>query len=328
MSLPIPRSQDSIPIIGFGSGTKWQKKKKASESSKVTPENPFNTDPDLVTSIVNALETGFIHLDTAEHYSTRPDIGKGVTEYLAAHPDKKRSDIFITDKYGARPPNGSNILPDGSIRGPYASLKTGLELMKMNYIDLFLLHTTSVPDGMSIIDSWNEMIRLQDEGLAKNIGVSNFDVPTLQLLKDNCERVPQVLQIEFHPYLQNQSPGIHQFCKENDILVEAYGPLVPITKAKEGPLIPLLEELTKKYGVSETTILLKWVHNHGIVSVTTSSRVDRMKEILTVPEFILEDEDIKKISQVGDTWFFRAFEIPPLPDWDEQLKKERNVQNK
>jgi diketogulonate reductase-like aldo/keto reductase len=56
--------------------------------------------------------------------------------------------------------------------------------------------------------------------------------------------------------------------------------------------------------------------------------VDRMKEILAVPEFTLEDEDIKKISQVGDTWFFRAFEIPPLPDWDEQLKKERNVQNK
>lgn len=328
-TIELPQTKDKIPIIGFGSGTKWQWKKKASEETAVSASNPSNTDPDLVKSIVEALDMGFTHLDTAEFYTTRPDVGKGVNDYLAKHEGKaSRSDLFIADKYNSKTPDTPNVLPDGSIRGPYASLKTGLKQMNLEYIDLFLLHTNDTPEGLTLVDCWNEMIKLQKEGLARNIGVSNFDVPNLQILKDNCETIPQVLQIEFHPYLQNQSPNIINFCKENNIQVEAYGPLSPITKCKEGPLMPLLKELAEKYNASESKILLKWVHEHGIVTVTTSSKVERMKDVLSVYDFKLEDEDFKKISDVGNTFFFRAFEIEPLPRWDDQLKKERNVINK
>lgn len=326
-TLPIPHSDEQIPVIGFGSGTSWQWKKKASEATAVSKNKPDNTDPDLVRSIVNALETGFSHLDTAEFYTTRPDIGKAINDYLELHKDKKRSDIFVTDKYNSHPPDTPNVLPDGSIRGPYASLKQGLQLMKLDYIDLFLLHTTHTPDGLTLVDAWKEMIRLRDEGLVKNIGVSNFDVPHLKELQEATSVLPQVLQIEFHPYLQNQSPGIRDFCKENNILVEAYGPLVPITKAKEGPLIPLLEELTAKYKVSETQILLKWAQSFGVVTVTTTSKVERMKDILGVFDLELSKEDLQRITDVGNSWFFRAFAIPPLPTWNEQLKKERHVLN-
>lgn len=326
-TVPIPHSDEQIPVIGFGSGTSWQWKKKASESTAVSTDKPSNVDPDLVQSIVDALETGFSHVDTAEFYTTRPDVGQAINGYLDKHPEKKRSDVFVTDKYNASPPDTPNVLEDGSIRGPYASLKRGLQLMKLDYIDLFLLHTVRTPEGLSLEDAWREMIRLRDEGLVKNIGVSNFDVPHLQQLQKATSVLPQVLQIEFHPYLQNQSPGINEFCRENNILVEAYGPLVPITKAKEGPLIPLLAELTAKYGVSETQILLKWAQSFGIVTVTTSSKVERMKDILGVFELELSAEDLRKITDVGNSWFFRAFEIPPLPAWDEQLKKERNVLN-
>lgn len=326
--LSIPQTNDPIPIIGFGSGTKWQWKKKASQDTAVSLENPSNTDPDLVASVIEALETGFVHLDTAEFYTTRPDVGKAVNDYLKLHNgEKKRSDIFITDKYSSNTPGVANILKDGSIRGPYASMKECLQLMDLDYIDLFLLHTTGVPEGLSLIEAWNEMIKLRDEGLVKNIGVSNFDVPHLKILKDNCSVIPQVNQLEFHPYLPNQSPEIIKYCKENNILIEAYGPLVPITKAKEGPLIPLLKELSEKYNASETQILLKWVHNQGIVTVTTSSKVERMKDILSVFDLKLSDDDMQKISDVGNSWFFRAFAIPPLPTWDEELKKERKVLN-
>ncbi|KAG0676463.1 hypothetical protein C6P40_000217 [Pichia californica] len=326
--LTIPQSNDKIPLIGFGSGTKWQWKKKSSESTAVSNSNPTNTDPDLVNSIIKALETGFSHLDTAEFYTTRPDIGKGINDYLLKHPESKRSDIFVTDKYNSHPPNTPNILDDGSIRGPYASLKQGLKLMNLDYIDLFLLHTDSTPEGLSLIDAWKEMIKLKNEGLAKNIGVSNFDIKHLEILKNANLILPQVLQIEFHPYLQNQSPNILNYAKENNILIEAYGPLVPITKAKdEGPLIPLLNELSLKYGVSDTQILLKWVHSFNIVTVTTSSKIERMKDILNVYSLKLSDEDIKKITDVGNTWWYRAFAIPPLPEYNDQLKAERHVIN-
>lgn len=325
--LTLPQTNDKIPVIGFGSGTKWQWKKKSSEATAVSASNPTNTDPDLVNSIVQALETGFNHLDTAEFYTTRPDVGKGVNDFLKKHNDKKRSDIFVTDKYNAHPPNTPNILPDGSIRGPYASLKQGLKLMNLDYIDLFLLHTIETPEGLSLVDAWKEMIKLRDDGLVKNIGVSNFDIDHLNILKNEGLILPQVLQLEFHPYLQNQSPHIFKFCKENNILIEAYGPLVPITKAKEGPLIPLLKELTEKYNVSETQILLKWAQSFGISTVTTSSKLERIKDILNVFNLKLSDDDIKKITDVGNTWFFRAFPIPPLPTWDEEIKKERHVIN-
>ncbi|OUT22226.1 hypothetical protein CAS74_003218 [Pichia kudriavzevii] len=328
-TITLPRTNDEIPIIGFGSGTKWQWKKKGSEETAISKDNPSNTDPDLVASIVQALETGFTHLDTAEFYTTRPDVGKGVNDYLAKYPNKSRSDIWVTDKYNSVTPNDYDNGPlDGKIRGPYQSLKEGLKLMNLDYVDLFLLHTTGVPEGLTMVDVWNEMIQLQKEGLAKNIGTSNFDIPNLQVIKDNCEVLPQVNQIEFHPYLQDQSVGIRKFCKENNIQIEAYGPLIPITKCNEGPLIPLLDELAQKYDVSNSKILLKWVHMQNIVTVTTSSKVERMKDVLSVHDFQLSEEDFSKISEVGNTYFFRAFPIPPLPTHDEQLKQIRNVINK
>lgn len=327
-SFTLPQTNDKIPIIGFGSGTQWQWKKKSSEATAVSSTNPNNTDPDLVNSVISALENGIKHLDTAEFYTTRPDIGKAVNTFLSNNQDKvSRSDLFITDKYNAFPPNTSNILPDGKIRGPYASLKKGLELMNLSYVDLFLLHTCQAPEGLTLIDIWNEMIQLQKEGLAKNIGVSNCAIEHLEIIKNNCEIIPQVLQIEFHPYLQNQSPHIIDFCQKNNILVEAYGPLVPLTKGNNGPLTPLLEELSKKYNVSTSNILLRWVIQQNIVAVTTTSKVERMKDIQNVYDFKLDDDDFQKISQIGDKWFFRGFNMYPVEKYNDELIKERNVTN-
>ncbi|TID30048.1 hypothetical protein CANINC_001334 [Pichia inconspicua] len=317
-TINLPRTNQPIPIVGFGSGTKWQWKKKASEHAD-------STDPDLVQSIVDALETGFKHLDTAEYYTTRPDIGEGLHKYLAKHPEKRREDIFITDKYAANPPGVDNNLPDGKIRGPYESAKTCLKLMNIEYLDLFLLHTVDTPQGMTLTQLWDEMIELQKDGLVKNIGVSNFDVTHLKVLEQSGV-LPQVNQLEFHPYLQEQSPGVHEYCKERGIIIEAYGPLVPITKAKgQGPLDTLLEDLSKKYNVSESKILLKWVHSFGYVTVTTSSKIERMKDVLSVFDFQLKEEDIVKISDAGNSFFWRAFEIPPLPSYDAELKAKRGI---
>lgn len=317
-TINLPRTNQQIPIVGFGSGTKWQWKKKASEHADAT-------DPDLVQSIVDALETGFTHLDTAEYYTTRPDIGEGLHKYLAKHPEKKRSDIFITDKYAANPPGVNNVLPDGKIRGPYESAKTCLKLMNIDYLDLFLLHVVDTPKEMTLSQVWDEMIQLQKDGLVKNIGVSNFDVANLKVLEESGV-LPQVNQLEFHPYLQEQSSGVHEYCKERGIVIEAYAPLAPITRAKDkGPLDAFVTELSKKYNVSESNILLKWVHSFGYVTVTTSSKVERMKDVLKVHDFELEQEDIAKISEIGNSFFWRAFEIPPLPSYDAELKAKRGI---
>lgn len=320
MSLKIPHSENTIPIVGFGSGTKWQWKKKASPETALSVSNPTNTDPDLVNSIITALETGFKHIDTAEFYTTRPDVGLAVKTYLSKHPEKSRSDLFITDKYHANPPN-ITISSDTEIRGPYKSLKEGLKLLNLNYVDLFLLHTVDLPKGLTLIDAWNEMIKLKNEGLCKNIGVSNFDIENLKIILNNCAFPPQILQIEVHPYLQNQSPEIRDFCIKNNILIEAYGPLVPITKCKEGPIIPILAKLAKKYNLSDSQILIKWIQSQKIVSITTTSNIERMKQILNVQNISIDQSDLDEITIAGKSFFFRAYPIPPLPQYDDQLKQ-------
>lgn len=309
----IPVTNDPIPIIGFGSGTKWQWKKKA--ENPVSKEAPTTTDPELVASLIAALKEGFVHLDTAEIYTTRPDVG------AAFHASGlNRDDVFITDKYHAR---GLSI--DGKHRGPYASLQESLKLMGIDYINLFLLHTMEFQKEYPLLECWKEMIKLREEGLVRNIGVSNFDVKHLEAIKNAGLPLPQVLQIEFHPYLQEQSTGIVEYAKANNILLEAYGPLVPLTKARGGPLDALLERLSEKYGKSATQVLLKFAHANGFVTVTTTSKVERMRDILGVFNWELSLEDTKLISETGNSYFFRAFPITLLPDYDEELKANRGI---
>ncbi|GMM28888.1 hypothetical protein DAMA08_016040 [Martiniozyma asiatica (nom. inval.)] len=337
-SLTIPKTKFTIPVIGFGTGTKWQWKKKA--ENPISDEKPSNTDPELVDSLVLAIRSGFTHLDTAETYTTRPDVGEAIHKAIAdpTIAIKSRDELFITDKYQVKL---NQYLPNGQVRGPYNSLKQCLELMNTKYIDLFLLHTSMETEWMSLEQMWKEMVQLKNEGLVKTIGVSNFPIDSLERVKATGLEAPQVLQIEFHPYLQDQSPGIREYCQKNGILLEAYGPLVPLTKARnawdelieqgqkpegsEPPLEPVLRELSAKYGKSETQILLKYAHKHQFITITTSSKAERMKDILSVFEWELSDEDVQKIDAAGNSWFYRAFDIPPLPNYNEELKISRGL---
>lgn len=335
--------RDGIPLVGFGAGTKWQWKKK-SEVADFTKA----VDEDLVDSLKTALAVGFRHLDTAEVYSTRRDIGEALRRAIEdpSIPIKQREDIFITDKYAAESSKAINehitpITKDGVVRGPITSLKTSLNEMGIDYIDLFLFHTTGINPEMDLVSQWGELVELQKQGLVKKIGVSNYDVKHLEEIKALGNGMPQVLQIEFHPYLQNQSSGIQAYAKENGITLEAYAPLVPLTKARdawrlliesgekpagsEPPLDSLLRTLVEKYGVSETQLLLKYTLQSGFIPITTSSKRERMVDVLGVLDWEMEDDDLKAINEVGNSWFYRAFAIPPGPSHDDKLKSERGL---
>lgn len=306
-------SGDNIPVIGFGSGTQWQKKKKSENGG---PENSkYAVDRDLVDTLEKAVKHGFIHLDTAECYTTRRDVGVALKEINI--PRKK---LWITDKY-----HPTSKDKDGNPRGPYGSLKEGLEYMGIDYVDLFLVHTANFSDAYPLEKVWPEMEKLLDEGLAHHIGVSNFDVPTIKKVLKIAKHKPEVCQIEFHAYLQDQSPGIVKFLKQNGILIEAYAPLSPLTRDTTGPINAVVEKLAKKYGRTTTQILLKWIHQQGIVTITTTTKSSRMDDIMKVFDLELSPEDMKLITDTGNSHFYRGFDILPLPKYDEELKKERGL---
>ncbi|GEQ71834.1 hypothetical protein JCM33374_g5520 [Metschnikowia sp. JCM 33374] len=112
---------------------------------------------------------------------------------------------------------------------------------------------------------WRKMSmeRLVVEGLAKSIGVSNFGVADLQQFLDIARLKPVVNQIEFSAFLQNQTPGIVEFSQQNNVLVDTYSSLGPVTKSEPGTLHGYLKELANTHQKTPEQVLLRWCYNVG-----------------------------------------------------------------
>lgn len=269
---------NAVPAIAYGLGTKWYKRDQTSGK----------LDETLVKAVEDAIDAGFTHIDNAEMYGTEEEFGEALKNSKTP-----RDNLFITTKV--------NVTPD---KDPISSLEDSLKKLRLDYVDLFLIHT---PFFRGVEEAWKKMETLHKEGKAKNIGVSNFGTEDLKKVLADAEVVPAVNQIEYHPYLQNQQPGIVKFCKDNNIQLEAYGPLVPIVHAPEGPLTPMLKSLAEKYSKTEAQILLRWVYQTGVVPITTSGKKARMTEYLGIFDFELDETDQNAISNAGDAYHYRQY---------------------
>lgn len=286
------RSGTVVPAIAFGTGTRWFKYGAA------------ELDENLVSAVLAALEAGYTHLDAAEVYNVGVEVGMAIKRLKVP-----RSRLFVTDKYFS---GGPEFEPPRSAElDPYAALVASLRRMQLDYVDLYLLHFPYISKnlhGFSLREAWKYMEQLVDDGLAKNIGVSNFTVQNLhEILGASPKYPPAVHQIEYLAYLQDQTPGIVDFCKQHGILVEGYSSLGPITKGFPGPLDPLLSELAGKYHKTPAQILLRWVLDTGVLPITTTSRTERMREFLQVLEFKLRPDDVDAISALGKLKILRQY---------------------
>lgn len=270
---------NKIPAISiFGTGTAWFK----------TDESKINSDLIKLAEYVLSLP-GVVHIDAAEVYRTSPELGKAL-----ANSKKPREEIWITEKF-------SKLR-----KTPREALEYSLKTLSIDYVDLYLLHDpfyTEEKPGYDVVQAWKYLEELYKEGKAKNIGVSNFRKEDLQKILEVAEIKPVVNQIEYSAFLQNQTPGIYDFAKQNNILLEAYSPLGPITavKDKSGPFYTYLDELSTKYDKAHSDILLRWVYQRGVLPITTSSKPERIaKTNQEVWEFELTDEEVTKITELGE----------------------------
>ncbi|KAL8735681.1 MAG: hypothetical protein Q9181_002744 [Wetmoreana brouardii] len=269
---------NEIPILGYGTGTAWYKSK------------PGDIDQKLVDATKTAIAMGYYHLDGAEVYNTEPELGKAIKESGV-----DRSKLFITTKC-------TSVTSD-----PQEHLDESLKKLGLSYVDLYLLHApfNAKGDKKILQNAWAAMEQIAASGKAKSIGVSNYLREHLDATLETARTPPAINQIEYHPYLQHGD--LIAYHNNKDIKLAAYGPLVPITKASDGPLTPLLEQLAKKYAVNPGEILLRWVLDQGIVAITTSGKEQRMSDMLRVVTFNLTPKEIEKISETGKPYHYRAF---------------------
>lgn len=282
---------NTIPAIGYGVGTKWFK----------FGQNQI--DDKVVEAVQLAIETGAPHIDGAEIYNTNKEIGQAL-----AKSGVKREDIFITDKYFAG--DGSYKARSEEVN-PYEALKADLKQFNIDYVDLYLIHAPFIKKethGFDLVEAWQYLEKLVDDGFAKNIGVSNFTKEDLEVILNSKPKYkPAVNQIEYNAYLQNQTPGIVEFSKSNDILVSAYSPLGPLSKGKPGPIDEYVEKLASKYGKTESQILLRSVLQNGILPITTSSKKERIQASLEIFDFELTQDEVNEINKLGKQKTLRQY---------------------
>lgn len=268
----------TIPAVAYGVGTKWK-----SKSADVSEP--------LVSAIKYALCHGFSHIDGASIYGTDCEIGAALTSV-------DRGSVFLTNKYTPAL-KGKGV----AHANPFLSLKAQLKDLRTDYVDLYLIHHPFISvetNGYDLKQAWKYMEQIVDTGLAKSIGVSNFSVEDLNVIMESARIKPLVNQIEFNAYLQNQTPGIVKFCQDNNILVEAYGPLAPLFLEKAGSeLYRYVEEVGKKYSVTPAQVLLRWALQQGALPVTTSSNESRILQLNDLFRFDLTPKEETRITEIG-----------------------------
>jgi len=255
-----------------------------------TDTSEANLSHSLITTIISAIHAGYYHLDSAEVYGNEVELGRAIKAC-----NVPREKLFVTAKI------------DGTkVQDTFESFERSLKNLGLEYVDLYLIHAPYFASSPADLRAkWRDLEAIQASGKAKSIGVSNFLQPDLEAILFKATAIPAVNQIEFHPYLQHGR--LLEFHKKHGIATVAYGPLTAITKASPGPLDAKYEELAKKYGVGAAEIALRWTIDKGIVTLTTSSKEQRLKHYLKVADFKLTPEEVEEIGEIGNQKHFRGF---------------------
>ena len=226
-------------------------------------------------AVLAALAAGYRHIDTAAMYGNEESVGAAIR--TSGIP---REEIFITTK-----------LWNSDHGNPERALDTSLRKLKLDYVDLYLIHYPVRERRQS----WRTLAALRAEGKARSIGVSNFTIRHLTELLAETNTVPAVNQVEFHPYLYQRD--LLDFCAGRGIVLEAYSPLTKGERLKDPKLVavakkystaeakpaaprsrwPLVDKLSRRSETKSTAqIMIRWALQHGLVVIPKSANPKRI----------------------------------------------------
>ncbi|KAK0645811.1 putative aldo-keto reductase [Cercophora newfieldiana] len=239
-----------------------------------------------LTACTAALSTGYRHIDTAQLYKNESAVG----EAIASSP-VSRSDVFITTKQGIRgdSPEATYALAAESVNKITGGDSEG-------YVDLFLVHTKWVRgDAEGRKEVWQALERLYEEGKARLIGVSNYEVEHLEEMRGYA-RVwpPHVLQVELHPWRQQRE--LVRYCEEKGIVVQAYSPLAEGQRMDDVVLKGIAEKCSK----SPAQVLLRYGLQKGWVVLPRSENPMRIAENAGLYDFVLADGDMEALDGLDE----------------------------
>uniref|UniRef100_A0A834VGY2 Aldo-keto reductase family 1 member B15 n=1 Tax=Sarcoptes scabiei TaxID=52283 RepID=A0A834VGY2_SARSC len=294
---------ECLPLIALGT---WQ----------------LGDDETVKRAIRTAIEDGYRLIDTAYIYGNEEFIGE-ILQELFKSKQIKREDLFITTKVWNNHFSRESVLK---------SIENSLRKLKLNYLDLVLLH---YPTGFienqgdypkyqngsiiprtwqrnGFLESWQGMEQAVRNRLTKSIGVSNFNRRQIRSLLSRATIRPVLNQVENHPNLKQEK--LRRYLMANQILLQAYA---PIRRADKDLLSnPILVEIGKKHGKSSAQVALRWQLDRKVPIVVKSSNPKRIKSNIELFDFQLDQEDMNKIYSIEEK--ARIYDIPGLkghPDY-------------
>lgn len=242
-----------MPLLGFGT---WQLEGQIARDA-----------------VSAALEAGYRHLDTATIYGNEREVGAALRDSGVP-----REDVFITTK--CPPQNAGRELE---------TLRESLDLLGTGSVDLWLIHWP-VPGGS--VDMWRAFIQAQEQGLARDIGVSNFDGQLLDEVTDATGVRPAVDQVEWSPLLFDAA--VVEEHRSRGVVLEGYSALQGGTLDH-----PVITEVAHRHGRSPAQVIVRWHLQHGIVVIPRSSKAERIRENAAVHDFELGADDMAAIDALG-----------------------------
>lgn len=250
----------TIPLMGFGTaGLKGQEAEQ---------------------SVADALELGYRFVDTSPNYDNEEDVGKGI--HTALNNTIKREDLYVLTKVEPE---------DMSFDGVKKSLEESLERLKLDYLDLLIIHAPDDDDSVNS-DTWKGLEAVRKSGKVKSIGVSNFNPRQLEPLLDKAEIKPVINQVKFAP--GNVNWETKEYCEEQSIFIMSYSPL------KRGQLdSEIIQKLADKYKKTPQQIALRWTIDSGTIPIPRSGNKAHIKENTDLFDFSLTEEDVLAINELG-----------------------------
>jgi len=271
-----------MPLLGYG-------------VYQVKPE-------DCEKCVLDAVSVGYRLIDTAQGYFNEEAVGRAIVACGVP-----RTELFVTTKVW---------IEHYGFEKARESVLRSMDKLKCDYLDLVLLHQPF----SDYYGSYRALEELYGQGRLKAIGVSNFYPDRLSDLCAFNEVIPQVNQVETHPF--NQKIVAQQNMIKNKVQIEAWAPFGEGRNDMFGNAA--LNQIGAKYGKSAAQVILRWLVQRGVVALAKSTRIERMRENFAIFDFTLSEQDMTLI-QTLDTAksLFFSHQDPATVDFFVELIKKR-----
>jgi 2,5-diketo-D-gluconate reductase A len=242
------RNDGAMPLLGFGT---WRLSGPAAQRATA-----------------DALEAGYRHIDTATMYGNEAEVGAALRESGVP-----RTEVLTTK------------LPAERVGMERSTLTASLAALGVDQVDLWLIHW---PPGGAGLSTWREFVKAQEEGLVRDIGVSNYSLDQIDELVEATGVTPAVNQVKWGPHLHDAK--VFAGHVERGVVLEGYSPFKTSDLAD-----PVLREVADRHGVRPAQVVLRWHLEHGVVVIPKSVTPQRIASNFAVTDFSLSPEEVARV---------------------------------